>query len=63
MKTLILIAAAVLTCYVFYVLLSGIYHLVKKGTPPKTNYPLMIFTFSLLLVLLFIYIEKGYYHH
>ena len=63
MKSFILIAAAVLICYVFYVLLSGIYQLAKTGTPQKTNYPLMIFTLSLLLGLLLVYVGKGYYHH
>jgi hypothetical protein len=63
MQTLILIAAAVLICYVFYVLLSGIYHRITTGTPQKTNYPLMIFTLAILLVLLFVYVQKGYYQH
>ena len=58
-----MVVVAMLIAYVLYVLLYGIYHLIKTGIPQKTNYPLMAITFGILLVLLFFYVQKGYYQH
>jgi len=58
-----MIAVAILVAYVFYVLLYGVYHLIKTGVPQKTNYPLMAITVGILLVLLFFYVQNGYYQH